>query len=439
MQRAPDVDPNAGGLGELERRARSDRAPPWDRRSRASSRPRWRSVCDKMRLSSRSRASASAASKRVRASPRCAVEARRFAELRQQERLQRQGADALRLGERRFPDAMRAVDVAALEGEHAEDVVALGDARLIAERAPQLERLAVAGLGRVEEAAVALDVADVDQRHGDGAPIAEAPPRLQRRRRAVERLVVARQQPQDLADVVERAGDAALVARLLEQLEAALEILERHRQLALLPVDAPHLVERDRRLGARGDHPGQAQHALERGERRVELALELKDRAEVVPQVDARGEVALAEAVERRVVQAHRLVVEVARARRVGGAAVAQRRAVAVAGALEVAPDLFLLLFAAAGRAQLEPLRDQLVVAAARGAVDAVVDHVPPRRIGEAILALARDRRVRLLDDEAAPAELGERGSRPRRACDRRRPRPRPASARRDRRRRPSV
>ena len=128
----------------------------------------------------------------------------------------------------------------------------------------QLVRLAVAGLGLVEEAAMALDVADVDQRRRDGAPVAEPPPRLERRRRAVERLVVARQEPQHLADVVERAGDAARVAGLLEQLEPALEILERHRQVALLAIDAPHLVERDRRLGARGDDPRQAQHALER-------------------------------------------------------------------------------------------------------------------------------------------------------------------------------
>src|SRR6185369_6006610 len=136
-------------------------------------------------------------------------------ELREQERLQRQRADALGLLQRRLPDAMRAVDVAALEGEHAEHVVALGDAGLIAERAPQIVRLAIAGLGLVEEAAVALDVADVHQRHRDGAPIAEAPPRLQRRRRAIERVAVARQKPQDLPDVVERAGDAARVARLL--------------------------------------------------------------------------------------------------------------------------------------------------------------------------------------------------------------------------------
>src|SRR5207245_403570 len=91
-------------------------------------------------------------------------------------------------------------------------------------------------------AAVALDVADVDQRRGDRALVAEPAPLLERRRGAVERLVVARQQPQHLADVVERAGHAALVARLLEQLEPALQVLERDRQVALLPKHTPELV-----------------------------------------------------------------------------------------------------------------------------------------------------------------------------------------------------
>ena len=73
-----------------------------------------------------------------------------------------------------------------------------------------------------------------------------------------------------------------------EQLEAALEILERELEVALAAPHAAHLVERDRRLRlARGD-PRQPQHALERAERRLEVADQLVDRAEVVPQVDAR-------------------------------------------------------------------------------------------------------------------------------------------------------
>ena len=75
-----------------------------------------------------------------------------------------------------------------------------------------------------------------------------------------------------------------------EQLEAALEILERELEVALAAPHAAHLVERDRRLGLARRDPRQAQHALERAERRLEVADQLVDRAEVVPQVDARGE-----------------------------------------------------------------------------------------------------------------------------------------------------
>src|SRR5262249_48834707 len=94
----------------------------------------------------------------------------------------------------------------------------------------------------------------------------------------------------------------------------------------------------------------------------------------------------------------------------VRGAAVADGGAVAVAGAFEVAADLLLLLLAAAGGAQLEPLRHQAVVATARGPVDALVDHLPPGRVGEAVFALARAGRVRLLAARAATAELGRGG-----------------------------
>ena len=120
----------------------------------------------------------------------------------------------------------------------------------------------------------------------------------------------------------------------------------------------------------RAESLGRCLAALERGERRVELALELGHRAEVVPQVDARGQVAGAEAGERGLVQPHRLVVVVAGARGVAGAAVAQGGGVTGAGALEVAADLLLRLLAAPLGPQLQPLRHQAVVALARVGVD---------------------------------------------------------------------
>ena len=74
-------------------------------------------------------------------------------------------------------------------------------------------------------------------------------------------------------------------------------------------------------------------------------------------------EIAGAEAVERGGVESHCLVVEVARARGIGRSAIADRRAIAVAGALEVAADLLLRLLAATLGTQLQPLRHQPVVA----------------------------------------------------------------------------
>src|SRR5439155_25600047 len=128
---------------------------------------------------------------------------------------------------------------------------------------------------------------------------------------------------QRLADVVERAGDATCVARAAEQLEAALEVLEGELEIAATAPHAAHLVERDGGLGAARRDPREAQHALERTERRLEVADQFIDRAEVVPQVNARGDVVIADACERPVVEPDRALVLELRARRLGAAAVA--------------------------------------------------------------------------------------------------------------------
>ena len=290
----------------------------------------------------------------------------------EQQRLERRRADLLRTLERGLPVGASAEEIRrGGSADHAEPVVRLDDAGVVTERRAQLERLFVAGRGLVEETTMALDVADVHERRRDGALVAELAPRLERGRRAIERLFVAREQPQHLPDVVERTGHAARVTGLLEEVVPALQVLERDRELGLLPVDAAYLVEGHGRLGARRDDPRQAQHPLERAERRVEVALQLEDRAEVVPEVDAAREIAVAEAAERGGVEAHRLVVEVASARAIASATVAEGSPGPVARALEVAADLFLLLFAATARVQLEPLRDEAVIAASPIIVDA--------------------------------------------------------------------
>ena len=278
-----------------------------------------------------------------------------------------------------------------MEGEHAETVVGLDDAGRIGQGRAQLECLGVAGLRGVEQAAVPLDVADVHERRGHRTLVAELPAHLESARRAVERLVVARHQPEHLPDVVQRAGDPTSVARLLEELEAALEVLERERQIALVTIDAPHLVERDGRLRARRHDPGEAQHALERTERRVVVALQMEHRPEVVPEVDPAGDIVGAEAAERGDVEADRLVVEVASTRGIGGAAIAHRGAFGLAGALEVAADLLLLLLAAPSRSELEPLRHEAVIATPSIIVEAGIDDVEPGRRREAELTLAGD------------------------------------------------
>src|SRR5207248_3229201 len=76
--------------------------------------------------------------------------------------------------------------------------------------------------------------------------------------------------------------------------------------------------------------------------------------------------------------------------RRLRRAAIARGGLASVAGECEVAADLFLRGGRAALRVQLEPARDDGVIAAALGLVDALVDELPQVRIDEAKLALAR-------------------------------------------------
>jgi hypothetical protein len=195
---------------------------------------------------------------------------------------------------------------------------------------------------------------------------------------------------QRLADVVERAGDAARVTGGAEQLGAALEVLEAELEIALAPPHPAHLVERDRGLGLRRRDPRQPQHALERAERRLEVADVLVDRAEVVPQVDARRVIGVADAHQRAIVEPDRALVVVGGAGRLGGAPVAAGGLAQLAGQLEVARDVLLGRRAAALGPQLEPLRGQaMVVRRRRASVDAEPDQLVQDRVREAQLALA--------------------------------------------------
>src|SRR5262249_55177261 len=159
-----------------------------------------------------------------------------------------------------------------------------------------------------------------------------------------------------------------------EQLEAALEVFERELEVALAPPHAAHLVERDGGFRLARRHPRQPQHALERAERSLEVADQLVDRAEVVPQMDARGAVLIADARDRTVEQPDRFLVLVLVARGLGGAPIAGRGLARFAGEREVAADLFLRCGRAALGVQLEPARDYAVVDAALGLVEALVD-----------------------------------------------------------------
>src|SRR5205807_4609721 len=152
-----------------------------------------------------------------------------------------------------------------------------------------------------ELAAILLDVAEPRQARRDRALVAPLAAARERLGDLGVRLVVPAEHLQCLADVVERAGDAARVARAAKQLEAALEIFERELEIALAAPHAAHLVERDRRLGLAGARPRQPQHAFERAERRLELADQLVDRSDVVPEVDARAGVVRADARERAI------------------------------------------------------------------------------------------------------------------------------------------
>src|SRR5262249_55115018 len=143
-------------------------------------------------------------------------------------------------------------------------------------------------------------------------------------------------------------------------------------------------------------------------QRLLEVALELEHRAEVVPQVDARREASLAQAGERARVQADRLLVHEAGARGVAGAAGARGRPVAVPGLPQAAPDPLRLRPPPPLGAELEPLCDDAVPGAARALVDAAGHRLPQVRVGEAVLGLARDRRLAKAHDPLAPGEAAE-------------------------------
>src|SRR5262249_17905475 len=152
QQRAADVDADAGAVGDLERGgAALERA-----RRVAAGELEQAEVALRLRDQPLVVEIAGQRQRRLEARARfgvVAAAARRLAEVTEQHRLQRQRADVLRQLERRLPDLPRARGVAALEGEHAEAIVALRDAALIAQARAQLQRLAVARLGLVEQAA----------------------------------------------------------------------------------------------------------------------------------------------------------------------------------------------------------------------------------------------------------------------------------------------
>jgi hypothetical protein len=243
--------------------------------------------------------------------------------------------------------------------------------------------------------ALLLDVAEPRQRRGDRALVTVLAATGERLGDLRVGLVVLAEHQQALADIVERARDAALITGGAEQLEAAVQVLERELEIALAPPHPAHLVERDGRLGlARGD-PRQAEHALERAERRLEVTDQLVDRAEVVPEVDARGEVGVADAGEGAIEQPDRALVGELRTRGLRGAAVPARGLARFATEGEVPSDLFLRRRATALGVQLEPARDRLMQHALPRLLDALVDHRPQVRRREPQLALARDRRQR--------------------------------------------
>src|SRR5215470_8384420 len=125
--------------------------------------------------------------------------------------------------------------------------------------------------------------------------------------------------------------------------------------------------------------------------------------------MNARREILAAQTLDRLREQANRLVVVVATAGRVGRAPIAGRGAFTVAGALEMAADFFLLFLVAAFGTQLEPLRDQFVVAPPGPFGDAAVDDFLQRLIREAPFALARNLRLRRFEHEPAPLQFRER------------------------------
>src|SRR5262249_38153595 len=143
------------------------------------------------------------------------------------------------------------------------------------------------------------------------------------------------------------------------------------------------------------------------GERGLEVALQLVHRAEVVPDVDAEREAAAGRAGERPREEPDRLVVLVAAARGVGGAAGARRGPGRPAGRPAGAARLPERAPLAPVGAELEPARDPEVVAALHVRGHAGEDDVAEERVGEAELARARDRR-RLRDRPGAIAEAGE-------------------------------
>jgi hypothetical protein len=143
--------------------------------------------------------------------------------------------------------------------------------------------------------------------------------------------------------------------------EPALQVLEGQLEIALAAPHPAHLVERHGSGGLARRDPRQPQHALERAERGLEVADQLVDRGEVVPQLDPHAEVVAADAGQGAVEQLDGALVGVRRARVLGGPAIPRRGFAPVAGQREVAGDLFLRRRAQALGVELEPARDHPV------------------------------------------------------------------------------
>ena len=137
----------------------------------------------------------------------------------------------------------------------------------------------------------------------------------------------------------------------------ALEVLERELEDRPCGATRAHLVEGDGGLGLARRDPRQSQHALERAERGLEVADQLVDRAEIVPEVQPRREIVHPDARERLVEQPDRLLVLILGAGGLGGAPEPRRGLARVPREREVTADLFLRGRRTTLRVQLEPAR----------------------------------------------------------------------------------